>query len=98
MLDESLYELRDTVQGIFVSTVDLIAVEVPPADTALNLLPDSWRDQRAQVVRRGEWRKRLIWAGGAYAGLLVLFLIWLLVLRLEIGRLGRRIDRDAPAD
>jgi hypothetical protein len=96
LLDESLYELRDTVQGIFASAVDLIAVEVPPADTALNLLPESWRQQRAQLARRGEWRKRLIWAGGAYAGLLVLFLIWLIILKLEIGRLGRRIDRDAP--
>ena len=94
LLDESLYELRDTVQGIFASAVELIAVEVPPADTALNLLPESWRQRRAQVVRRGEWRKRLLWAGGAYAGLMVLFLIWLLVLKLEIGRLGRRIARD----
>ena len=39
LLDESLYALRDTVQGIFSSTVELIAVEVPPADTGLNLLP-----------------------------------------------------------
>lgn len=96
LLDESLYELRDTVQGIFASAVELIAVEVPPADTALNLLPDSWRQQRAQVVRQGEWRKRLLWAGGVYAGLMVLFLIWLLVLKLEIGRLGRRLAQDAP--
>jgi hypothetical protein len=96
LLDESLYELRDTVQGIFSSDVELIAVEVPPADTALNLLPESWRQRRAQVVRRGEWRKRLLWAGGAYAALLVLFLIWLLVLKLEIGRLGRRLAQDAP--
>jgi hypothetical protein len=96
LLDESLYALRDTVQGIFSSPVELIAVEVPPANTGLNLLPDSWRERRAQVVRRGEWRKRLLWAGGAYAGLLVLFLAYLLILRLEIGRLGRRIERDAP--
>jgi hypothetical protein len=96
LLDESLYELRDTVQGIFATAVELIAVEVPPAETNLNLLPESWRQQRAQLARRGEWRKRLIWAGGAYVGLLVLFLIWLVVLRLEIGRLGRRIAQDAP--
>jgi hypothetical protein len=97
LLDESLYALRDTVQGIFASsTVELIAVEVPPADTGLNLLPESWRQQRAQVVRRGEWRKRLLLAGGAYAALLVLFLLYLLILRFEIGRLGRRIGKDAP--
>jgi hypothetical protein len=96
LLDESLYALRDTVQGIFASTAELIAVEVPPADTGLNILPESWRQRRAQLVRQGEWRKRLLWAGGAYAALLVLFLAFLLILRLEIGRLGRRIERDAP--
>lgn len=96
LLDESLYGLRDTVEGIFASTVELIAVEVPPVDTGLNLLPESWRESRAQVVRRGEWRKRILWAGGAYAALLVLFLAGLLILRLEIGRLGRKIEKDAP--
>ena len=96
LLDESLYGLRDTVEGIFATTVELIAVEVPPADTGLNLLPESWRQRRAQVVRQGEWRKRIIWAGGAYAALLVLFLLCLLILRLEIGRLGRKIAKDAP--
>jgi hypothetical protein len=96
LLDESLYALRDTVEGIFASTADLIAVEVPPANTGLNLLPESWRQRRAQVVRQGEWRKRLLWVGGAYAALLVLFLVYLLILRFEMGRLGRRIERDAP--
>ncbi|HEX7517968.1 MAG TPA: hypothetical protein VF345_11870 [Chthoniobacterales bacterium] len=96
LLDESLYGLRDTVEGIFANTVELIAVEVPPADTGLNLLPESWRQRRAQVVRRGEWRKRLIWASGAYAALLVLFLVYLGILRFQIGHLDRRIQRDAP--
>lgn len=96
LLDESLYGLRDTVEGIFATSVELIAVEVPPADTGLNLLPESWRQRRAQVVKQGEWRKRIIWAGGVYAALLVLFLLCLLILRLEIGRLGRKIAKDAP--
>jgi Fimbrial assembly protein (PilN) len=96
LLDESLYALRDTVEGIFASTADLIAVEVPPANTGLNLLPESWRQRRAQVVRQGEWRKRLLWVGSAYAALLVLFLVYLLILRFEMGRFGRRIERDAP--
>ena len=96
LLDESLYELRDLVGGIFSTDVDLVAVEVPPADTALNLLPQDWRQRRAQIVKQGEWRKRLIWAGGAYAAVLVLFLIYLLTLRFQIGRLDRAIARDAP--
>jgi hypothetical protein len=96
LLDESLYALRDTVQGVFATTTELVAVELPPAETGLNLLPESWRQRRAQIARQGEWRKRLLWAGGVYAALLVLFLAYLLVLRLELGRLGRRIERDAP--
>ncbi|HWM23494.1 MAG TPA: PilN domain-containing protein [Chthoniobacterales bacterium] len=96
LLDESLFGLRDTVQGIFATDAEFVAVEVPPADTALNLLPESWRQRRAQVVRQGEWRKRLIWAGAAYAALLVLFLAFLLVVRFQIRRLDKRIQNDTP--
>ncbi len=51
-LDESLYALRDTVEGIFATNPELIAVEVPPAETDLNLLPESWRQRRAQLAKR----------------------------------------------
>jgi len=95
-LAENLYELRDTVEGIFATTAELIAVEVPPAETRLNLLPESWRHQRAQLVRQKEWRKRLLVAGCAYAGLLLLFLAYLLIVRFQVGRLDSRISRDAP--
>jgi len=96
LLDESLFALRDSVEGIFSAGVEFMAVEVPPADTGLNLLPESWRQRHAQIVKQGEWRQRLIWAGGAYAALLVLFLIFLFVLQFQIGRLDRAIERDAP--
>lgn len=96
LLDESCYDLRDAVQGIFSSTAALVGIETPPASVKLNLLPESWRARRSQLVRRAEWRKRLIWAGGAYGVLLLLFLIYLGLIRFEIGRLGRRISRDAP--
>jgi hypothetical protein len=96
LLAENLYEMRDTVEGIFATTAELIAVEVPPAETSLNLLPESWRQRRAQLVRQKEWRKRLLIAAGAYAGFLLLFLVYLLILRFQIGRLDRRISRDAP--
>ena len=96
LLDESLFALRDTVHGIFASSGELIAVEVPPAETKLNLLPESWRRRTAQLARQKEWRKRLLIAGGAYAGLLLLFFLYLLILRLQISRLDRRIERDAP--
>jgi hypothetical protein len=95
-LAENLYELRDTVEGVFATSADLIAVEVPPKETRLNLLPDSWRQRRAQLVRQKEWRKRLLIAAAAYAGLLVLLLAYLVILRLQVGRLDSRISRDAP--
>ena len=96
LLDESLFALRDTVHGIFSSSGDLIAVEVPPAETKLNLLPESWRRRSAQLARQKELRKRLLVAGAAYAGLLLLFFLYLLILRLQISRLDSRIERDAP--
>jgi hypothetical protein len=96
LLDESLYELRATVQGIFATTADLVAVELPPAQSGLNLLPEAWRQRRAQIARQGEWRKRLLLAGGAYAAVLFLFLVYLLILKLQLGRLDKRIERDAP--
>jgi Tfp pilus assembly protein PilN len=96
LLDETLFALRDTVEGIFAVTPELIAVEVPPADTRLNLLPAAWRQRRAQLARQKEWRKRLLIAGGAYAGLLLLFCLYLMILRYQIGRLDKKIKNDAP--
>ena len=95
-LDESLYALRETVEGIFALNADFMAVEVPPAETDLNLLPESWRQRRVQIAKQSEWRKRLIWAGAVYAGLFGLMLIYLGILKFEINRLNRRIAKDAP--
>src|SRR6202023_1149222 len=91
-----LYELRDTVEGIFATTAELIAVEVPPAESRLNLLPESWRARRAQLVRQKEWRKRLLIGAGSYAGLLFLFFAYLLIVRFQVSRLDKRISHDAP--
>ncbi len=96
LLAESLYDSRDTVEGIFATSAELIAVEVPPAESRLNLLPESWRARRAQSVRQKEWRKRLLIGAAAYAGLFLLFLAYLLILRFQISRLDKRISRDAP--
>jgi hypothetical protein len=96
LLAENLYEFRDTVEGIFATTAELIAVEVPPVETRLNLLPESWRARRAQLVRLKQWKKRLLIGAAAYCGLLVLFFAYLLVLRYQIRRLDRKISTDAP--
>jgi hypothetical protein len=96
LLAESLYQFRDTVEGIFARDAELIAVEVPPAESRLNLLPESWRQRRAQLVRQKEWKKRLMIGAAAYGGLLLLFLAYLLILKFQIGRLDKRIARDAP--
>jgi hypothetical protein len=96
LLDESCYELCETVGGILASPTGLVGIEAPPASVKLNLLPESWRQRRSQLVRRGEWRKRLIWAGGAYAAVLLLTVLYLVGMRLAIGYLDRQIARDAP--
>ena len=96
LLDESCYELRDTVQGILSSPTDIVGIELPPAPIKLNLLPESWRRRRLQLIRNAEWQKRLLWAGGAYAAAVLLLLLYLGVLRFQIGRFDRRIAQDAP--
>jgi hypothetical protein len=96
LLAESLYQFRDTVEGIFATNAELIAVEVPPAESRLNLLPESWRARRAQLVKQKEWKKRLLIGAAAYVGLFCFFFGYLLVLRFQVGRLDKRISRDAP--
>src|SRR5205823_14841039 len=90
LLDETCYEMRATVQGILASSTEIVGIELPPAPVKLNLLPESWRRRRSQLTRQAEWRKRLLWAGGAYAAFLLLLLAYLGLLHLQLGRLGRR--------
>ena len=52
-VDESLFEMREAVEGLFVSRADLIGVEMPPATTKINLLPDSWRQRRQELAEAG---------------------------------------------
>ena len=96
LLDETCYQLRLTVQGLLAGAAEIVGIELPPAPVKLNLLPESWRHRRSQLIRQAEWRKRLVWAGGAYAGLLFLLLAYLGFMRFSIGRLDRRIAHDAP--
>jgi hypothetical protein len=96
LLDETCYQLRDTVQEILAGSTEIVGIELPPAPVKLNLLPESWRRRRSQLIKQAEWRKRLIWAGSAYAGLLFLLLVYLGLMRFQIGRLDRQIAHDAP--
>jgi hypothetical protein len=96
LLDESCYQMRDTVEGILASPTEIVGVELPPASVKLNLLPESWRRRRSQSIRQAEWRKRLLWIGGAYVALVFLLFAYLGLLRFQIGRLGGRIAHDAP--
>jgi hypothetical protein len=96
LLDETCYELRDTVQGIFAGQPEIVSMETPPASVKLNLLPESWKQRRLQLVRRSEWRKRLLQAGGIYAGIMLLFFGYLIYLRAAVGHLDRLIARDNP--
>ena len=96
LLDETCYDLRDAVQGILASPTEIVGIELPPAQVKLNLLPESWRRRRLQLVRQVEWRKRLLWIGGAYVGVIVLLFAYLGLVRFQVGRSNRRITQDAP--
>jgi type IV pilus assembly PilN-like protein len=97
LMDEDCLALRSTVEHVFTSRPEMVGVETPPASTALNLVPEMWRQRRAQLVRQVEWRKRLIWAGGAYVGMLFLLFLTFLFMRFQVGHLKRQIARDEPA-
>jgi hypothetical protein len=96
LLDETCYELRDAVEGILATSTEIVGVETPPASVKINLLPESWRQRRAQLVRQGEWRKRLLWAGAAYFGLFLLVLAYFIYIRAALAFLNSSIARDAP--
>ena len=96
LLDETCYELREAVQGILASPTEIVGIELPPAQVKLNLLPESWRRRRLQLVRQVEWRKRIAWIGGAYVGAIVLLFAYLGLVRFQVGRFDRRIAHDAP--
>src|SRR5262249_49906059 len=67
-----------------------------PASVKLNLLPDSWRQRRTQLARRGEWRKRLTLAGAVYGGVFFFFLLFFCFTPLAIFPPFFLISRGAP--
>ena len=96
LLDEDCLRLRDAVERVLAQRPDLMGTETPPAQVKLDLAPETWRKQRAALVRRREWRRRLIWAGGIYLGLFLLFALYGAVIRFQVGNLQKLIKRDAP--
>ncbi|HEX4668167.1 MAG TPA: hypothetical protein VH207_16375 [Chthoniobacterales bacterium] len=96
LLDEECLPLRDTIERVFAQRPALMGTEAPPAAVKLNLTPEAWRRQRAALVRRQEWRRRLLWAGSAYLALFLLFAIYVAVIRFQVGHLQKAIQRDAP--
>ncbi len=96
LLDESCLPLRDTIERIFTQRPALIAPETPPASVKLNLAPEEWKARRLALVRRAQWRKRLLWAGGIYAGLFALFALYVLIIHWQVGRVKKAIERDQP--
>jgi len=96
LLDENCLPLRDTVERVLAQRPDLMRTEAPPATVKLNLAPAAWRKQRAALVRHRAWRGRLLWAGAIYAGIFLLFALYVAVIRFQVGRLQKAIKSDAP--
>jgi hypothetical protein len=96
LLDESCLPLRDAIERILAQRPDLMGTEAPPARVKLDLAPETWRKQRASVVRQREWRRRALWAGGIYVSLFLLFALYVGVIRFQVGHLQELIRRDAP--
>ncbi len=95
LLDESCLPLRETVEWIFAQKPELIGAETPPAPVKLNLVPESWKAQRLALVRRAQWRRRLLIAGSIYAAIFLLFALYVLIIHWQVGRLEKSIARNA---
>ena len=96
LLDENCLPLRDTIERIFTQRPSIIAPEMPPATVPLNLAPESWKARRVALARQAQWKKRLLWAGGAYAALFVLFALYVLIIHFQVGRAKKAIAHDQP--
>jgi hypothetical protein len=96
LLDESCLPLRETVEWIFAQKPEMMSAEAPPAQVKLNLAPDSWKARRLALVRRGQWRRRLAIAGGVYGAIFLLFALYVLFIRWQVGRLHSAIKHDEP--
>jgi len=96
LLDENSMTLRDTIERVFAQRPNLVGMETPPATVKLDLAPESWRKQRAALVRQKEWRRRLVWAGAVYAAAFLLFALYVAILRFQVGHYAKAIQRDAP--
>jgi len=96
LLDENCLPLRDTIERVLAQRPDLMRTEAPPAKVKLDLAPATWRKQRVSLVRQRAWRRRLLWAGAIYAGIFLLFALYVAVIRFQVGRLQNAIKSDAP--
>jgi hypothetical protein len=54
LLDENCLPLRDTIERAFAQRPSLMGMETPPVAVKLDLTPETWRQQRAALVRKQE--------------------------------------------
>lgn len=96
LLDETCYELRDTIEEVMSRRPELVGIEVPPAPVKLNLLPASWRERHTQLLRRERWKKLALRVGAAYAVLVGLMVLYWGYLHVDLLRMNKLIARDEP--
>ncbi len=96
LVDEKCFEMRGAIERTLDTRAEIVGLETPPAATELNLLPQEWRDQRLRHERRGQWRRRLLFAGAAYLALILLFLLHLVYLHVRIHQLDRQLATEGP--
>jgi len=96
IVDEKCFGLREMVGRTLGSKIEIVGIETPPADTAINLLPQEWRNLRDRRERQGQWRKRVKLGLAIYCGIIALSLLHLVYLKVRAGQLDRQIRQDAP--
>jgi hypothetical protein len=96
LLDEKCLPLRDTIERVFRPAPQPDGNGNAAGGGEVGPRPEVWRKQRAALVRQKEWRRRLLWAGGAYVAAFLLFALYVVIIRFQVGHLQKAIQRDTP--
>ena len=77
LLDETCYQLRDTVQGILASPTEIVGIELPPASVKLNLSAGKLATSPLTTSQTSGMAEATHVGRGAYAGFLFVLLAYL---------------------
>ncbi len=97
-LDRACASLEGHLHGFFAAPVELFSPDAPmPPVPPGNLLPARWKDERLRLIKVAKIKQRLLWAGSAYAVLLLMVAAFIVFLGFRVKSLERKLEDARPA-